>query len=148
MVRGAQTITLIHSVVPFGSNAGEYSLMQTVIKVPNVILRYSVASILQPLSQIDNGCGSLWRKSKFPLHHVPYVFNWREIWGSCWPGQFSTPRRERCVAEAVCGRALSCWKSISPSFRRNDSSTEWTACAISWARFTLLYRNTTCDREL
>ena len=34
-----------------------------------------------------NGYGRLWRKSKFSFHHVPYVFNWREIWDSCWQRQ-------------------------------------------------------------
>ena len=38
--------------------------------------------------------------------------------GSCY-----TLRRVCCIAAAVCGHALSCWKSTPPSYRRNDSST-------------------------
>ena len=37
-----------------------------------------------------------------------YVFNWREIWGSCCQGSCCTSRRARCVATAVCGCALFC----------------------------------------
>ena len=44
------------------------------------------ASIVNLSCQLGNGCDRLWKKSKFPLHHVPYVFNWWEIWWSCWPG--------------------------------------------------------------
>ena len=70
-VRGAQTVTSIHSVAGSVGNAGVYSRMKTVIKVPNVILRQIVPSILHLLSQFDNFCDRLWRKSKFLLHHVP-----------------------------------------------------------------------------
>ena len=45
------------------------------------MLRQIVPNILHPMSQFGNGCGRFWRKSKFPRHHVPYMFNWREIWG-------------------------------------------------------------------
>ena len=79
---------------PSGGNAGVYSLIQTVIKVSNVILRYIVPRILDTLSQFGNGFGKLWRKSrpKFSLHHVPYVLNWREVWGSYWPGKLYTTK--------------------------------------------------------
>ena len=36
---GAQTVTSTHSVPSFSGNTGEYSSMQTDIKVSNVILR-------------------------------------------------------------------------------------------------------------
>ena len=90
--------------------------MQSDIKVPNVILRYIVPSVLHLFSHYGNGCGRLWRKSKIPLHRAPYVFNRRDIWGSYWP--------------AVCGRAVSSWKSTSPSCRRNGSRTGLTTCAM------------------
>ena len=95
------------------------------------------------LSQFGNGCGRLWRKIELQLRHVPYMLNWREIGvivgqGSC------TPRRTPCVAAAVCGRGLSCWKSRSPFCRRNGSSTGLTPCVMT----TLPCRNTKCDREL
>ena len=57
--------------------SGVYSRMQTMIKVPNVILQYNVPSILHPLSQLGNSYGTFLRNSKLPHHHVPYV------WGSC-----------------------------------------------------------------
>ena len=105
--------------------------MQTAIKVPNVILRYNVPRILHPLSQFGNGFGRLWRNSKFPLHHVSYVFNLREIWDSCWPGQllYTTQSTGICVAVTVRGRALSCWKSTLPSRRTNDNRTGLTQCS-------------------
>ena len=45
-------------------------------------------------------------------------------------GSCCTPRWERCVAAAVFGRTLSCWKCTSTSCRRNGSSTGLTICPI------------------
>ena len=56
---------------------------------------------LSPVVAIRKWCARLRGKSKFPLH-VPCVFNLREIWGYCWPGQLlyttkSTLRRSSCM---------------------------------------------------
>ena len=75
IVSGAQTVTSIHSVPHSDCNAGVYSRMKMVTKVSNAI---------------QHDCGRLWRKSKFPLHHVPLVFNWRDIWGYCRSEQLYT----------------------------------------------------------
>ena len=87
------------------------------------------------------------RKSKFLFRHVSYLFNWREIWGSCRPGQFYTTKstlRHRC-------RMWTCvvlLKSTSTSCRRNDSSAGLTTCSMYQALFILLCRNTKCNRKL
>ena len=71
-----------------------------------------VPSILQPLSQFGNGCGSLWRKSRFPLHYVPYLFKWRGIWGS-----------ESCCKQTVTNSLwLHCRCNMGPDFFHACSS--------------------------
>ena len=84
---------------PSGGNACIYSHMQMVVKIPkcHATIGYIVPSILHS-SQFGNACGRFWRKSKLPLHHVPYVFNWWEIWSSCWSGQllYTTKITLRC----------------------------------------------------
>ena len=75
---------------------------------------------LASFSQFGNGCGRLWRKRKFPLHHVPYVFNWREIWGYCWPEQYTTKSTWR-RSSRICGRAILLKKHIT-FLSRNGSS--------------------------
>ena len=113
---------------PSSGNAGVYSHIQTVIKVPNVILRKTLPSILHLLSQFGNGCGRLSRKSKFPLHYVPYMFNWREIWGSCWLGQYTA--KNTLLFSSRMWTCVVLLKSTSSSCRRNGSSMGLTTCAI------------------
>ena len=100
--KGCQNSHINTGCTHSGGNAGMYSRVQTVLKVPNIILRLTVLSILHPLSQFGNGCGRLWRKSKFPLHHVQYAFNWREVWGSCWPEQLVYPTRSTLRSMWTC----------------------------------------------
>ena len=53
---------------------------------------------LAPVVTIQKCCGRFWGKSKFSIHHVPYLFDWREIWASCWPWQLLHTRKStlRC----------------------------------------------------
>ena len=108
----------IHSL----GNAGVYSRKQTVIKVPNVILRYIVPNIFHVLSKFVNGCGKLWKKSNFTLHHISYVLNWREICGSYWPEHLLYTTKSKLRSSNLCGHVLSCWISTSTPCLRNDSS--------------------------
>ena len=122
-VRGAQTLTSIHSIHSSGGNAGVYS--------PNDHKEAEChPDILHLLSQFGNGCGRFWRKTmfRFIMHHTCSI---GERYGDL-AGQDSccTTRRARCVAVAIRGRTLSCWKSTSPSCRRNENSTGLTTCAM------------------
>ena len=64
-------VTSKYSVPASGINAGVFSHANG-HKCDKCHMRYIVPSILHPLSQFGNGCDRLWRKSMFPLHHVPY----------------------------------------------------------------------------
>ena len=62
------------------------------------------------MSRFGNGCGRLWRKRKFPLHHVPCVFNWWEIWGFCWPGQLLYTTKSMLRRSSLMWTCVVLWK--------------------------------------
>ena len=99
--------------------------------LPSLYLRHSSFSnpsvalptsqfILQPFFPFSYVTSSSLKSPGEPT--MRYVFNWRVIWGSCWPEQLLYTTKS-CVVVAVCRCAMTCWRSTSPSCRRNCSST-------------------------
>ena len=104
--------------------------MQTVIKVPNVNL--------------------LWRKSKFPLYHVSYVFNWREIWGSCWPGQLLYTTKSTMRRSSLMWTCVLLLKKYITFLSNKWPGMELTTCAIKRTLFIYpaetSYATASCNR--
>ena len=188
LLKGAETFKSMHSVTnPSGGNAGVYSRMQTVVKVPNVILRIGCPKHLAPVVALHDRYQTLKRRrvfshangckgaecypanrlsqasctccrnsamtvadpgdrasSRFFMSYTNSIGEWFGIisdQGSC-----CTSRRARCVAAAIFGHALSCWKAHHlPVEEMTVTRGESVKCLGN----SLLYpAETSCDREL
>ena len=86
-----------HQCTPSGDNTEMHSCIQTITQIQNGILRYIFLKHFPLVVAIRNGCCSLWRNGKIPLHQILYVFNQREIRGSVSQGQLLYEHHEENV---------------------------------------------------
>ena len=121
---GAQTVTLIHSSTLWRQCRRVFSHANGQMSSCNILSQVSCTHCHNS-AMVVAGSGER-VSSHFIISHTCSIGKRSGVLA----GQGSCTQRRACCVTAICGRALFCWKSTSPSCRRNGSSTRLTTCAM------------------